>query len=137
MRGPVTDAVPGASSVKVTERVFEPSSRYKWLPLTVNVPLPPLTVPASVVPSPQSIEATKSLGKLPANVVSLNVATVPVKVVPSVAETVSGPSSIVSMSVTSAVPVAVAEAVPGESSGSEERRVGEECGGEWRARGSP
>src|SRR6516162_4024039 len=48
-------AVPGALSVKVTTTLRVPSSAYVWLPETVNVPVPPDTVPVVVLPSPQLI----------------------------------------------------------------------------------
>jgi len=48
------------------------------VPFTVNVPLPPETVPVVVVPSPQSIVATMSLAAVTVSV-SLKVATSPLK----------------------------------------------------------
>ena len=73
-------------------------------PETVNgPPWAPLTVPAVVVPSPQSMAAVKSLAS--PELVSVKVATAPLKAVPSVALKVMGLPVRVSASVAVSVPV--------------------------------
>ena len=70
----VAVAVPGASSVSVTCTLSVPGSLYVCDPVTVYEPPELLTVPVAVVPSPQSIEAVKSLAVFAVSV-SLKVAT--------------------------------------------------------------
>jgi hypothetical protein len=73
--------------------------------------LPPVTVPAVLLPSPQSIIAVKCSAGLLA-LLSLNVATVPVKVPPWTALILLPVPLKVSASVTLAVPAALVLAVP-------------------------
>ena len=69
----------------VTVAVYEPSSTYVWLPVTVKWLALPEIVPAEVaVPSPQSIVAAYWLAGTAVSVTK-NVATVPLNVAPSVA----------------------------------------------------
>ena len=55
---------------------------YEWLPATLNVPLPPVMVPAEDVPSPQLIVAEYAAGVAPV-FGSVIVATVPPTVEPA------------------------------------------------------
>ena len=82
------------------------------VPWTWNAPPPPLTVPAEVVASPQSMVAVKSEATFAARV-SEKVATVAVKLTPGGAENVVGEPDRASASLTVAVSVAVAEPWPG------------------------
>lgn len=86
------------------------------MPLTVKAP-PPVeaTVPAVVVPSPQSIVAVKSPGRAPPRP-SVKLATTPLNAAPSVAAMVRGNAVRPLAAPTSPVLVTVAVAVPGASS---------------------
>ena len=85
-----------------------------WVPETVNVPPPPVTVPALVLPSPQSMVAVKSPATL-AVLASVKVATVPLKGMPAWAVKVTG----VPVSTSASVTVAVAHAAGGGAAGAD------------------
>src|SRR3981189_2159914 len=89
-------------SVITTVTAYVPLSTYMWVPLTVNgPPVGPLIVPGVVgVVSPQSIVAEYSAA-VEAGSGSVNVATVPVNVTPSVAPNVvplRGPDDMLKLS---------------------------------------
>lgn len=74
-------------SVSVVVTVLEPSSAYVWVPsMLYGPPVGPLTVPAVVLPSPQSTEAENSEA-VAEELLSVKDATSPEKLLPSVAET--------------------------------------------------
>jgi hypothetical protein len=72
----VADAVSGwgRASVTVTRTEKTPTRRYRCVPLIVNVPFDPLTVPEPVDPSPQLMVAAKRAAPVAA-LASVNVAT--------------------------------------------------------------
>jgi hypothetical protein len=104
------DALPADTPVSVTVTVVlnKPSLFvYVWLPVTVNVPPEPVTVPTELLPSPQLMLAVNSPEvSVPG---SVNVATVPLKMLFSLIEIAC---AVTVRSASDTVAVLVPEALP-------------------------